>query len=84
MSKKISELPVITDIEDNDDLVVNHNQNGSVKTSRITKANMTKSFESSSNKTTTITSSSTDDQYPSAAAVWSLFNSITDGNEVGY
>ena len=37
-----------------------------------------------SNKSTTITSSSTDNEYPSAKAVYDLFNSITDGDEVSY
>lgn len=32
----------------------------------------------------TITSSSTDLEYPSAKAVWDLFNSIVNGNEVSY
>lgn len=40
--------------------------------------------ELSSNKSTTITSSSTDTEYPSAKAVYDLFNSITDGDEVSY
>ena len=40
--------------------------------------------ELSANKTTTITSASTDEQYPSAAAVYTLFQSITNANEVSY
>lgn len=40
--------------------------------------------ESSSNKVTGITASSTDDKYPSAKAVYSLFTSIVNGNEVTY
>ena len=37
-----------------------------------------------SNKVNSITSASTSTQYPSAAAVWALFNSITNANEVSY
>ena len=37
-----------------------------------------------SNKVTSITASSTDIQYPSAKAVYSLFNSIINANEVSY
>ena len=40
--------------------------------------------ENISNKVTTITSSSTSTQYPSAKAVYDLFNSITNGDEVDY
>lgn len=40
--------------------------------------------EKTANKVTSITSSSTDTQYPSAKAVYTLFNSITNGNEVSY
>ena len=40
--------------------------------------------EASANKITTITSESTNTQYPSAAAVWTLFQSITNANEVSY
>ena len=40
--------------------------------------------EKLSNKVATITSSSTNAQYPSAKAVYDLFNSITDGDEVSY
>lgn len=40
--------------------------------------------ESTSNKITSITSSSTDTQYPSAKAVYDLFTSITNGDEVSY
>lgn len=40
--------------------------------------------ENSSNKVTSISASSTDTQYPSAKAVWTLFNSITDGDGVSY
>lgn len=36
------------------------------------------------NKTTTISSASTDDQYPSAKAVYELIHSIRDANEVSY
>lgn len=36
------------------------------------------------NKVTSISSSSTDTQYPTAKAVYDLFNSITDGDEVLY
>ena len=36
------------------------------------------------NKVTSITSGSTDSEYPSAKAVYDLFNSITDGDEVSY
>lgn len=36
------------------------------------------------NKVTLITSGSTDSEYPSAKAVYDLFNSITDGDEVSY
>ncbi len=36
------------------------------------------------NKTTTITNISTDTQYPSAKAVYDLFNSIVNGDEVSY
>ena len=40
--------------------------------------------EQLSNKVTSINSSSTDNEYPSAKAVYDLFNSITDGDEVSY
>ena len=40
--------------------------------------------EKTENKTTAISASSTDVDYPSAKAVWTLFNSITDGNGVSY
>ena len=41
-------------------------------------------YEAVSNKSTSISASSTDSQYPSAKAVYDLFNSITDGDEVSY
>ncbi len=41
-------------------------------------------YEQNTNKTTTISSSSTNAQYPSAKAVYDLFNSIIDGDEVSY
>lgn len=47
-------------------------------------AQLIASKESSDNKTATISSASTDTQYPSAKAVYTLFNSITNGNEVSY
>lgn len=40
--------------------------------------------ENTSNKVTTISSSSTNTQYPSAKAVWDLFNSIPDGDEMEF
>ena len=40
--------------------------------------------EKSENKTTSLSSESKDTEYPSAKAVWDLFNSITDGNGVKY
>lgn len=40
--------------------------------------------EDKANKVTTINGSSTDTQYPSAKAVYTLFNSIVDGDEVSY
>ena len=40
--------------------------------------------ERSANKVTSITSASTDTQYPSAKAVYTLFNSIPNANEVSY
>lgn len=40
--------------------------------------------EAISNKVTTITSASTDTQYPSAAAVWALFNSISNADATSY
>lgn len=40
--------------------------------------------EATSNKVTTITSVSTDTQYPSAAAVWTLFNSIINADATSY
>ena len=40
--------------------------------------------ETRSNLVTTVSASSTDTQYPSALAVWTLFRSITNGNEVSY
>lgn len=40
--------------------------------------------ENTSNKVTSITSSSTNTQYPSAKAVYELFNNIIDGDEVNY
>ena len=42
------------------------------------------SAERSGNKVTTITASSTDTQYPTAKAVYTLFNSVINGNEVSY
>ena len=42
------------------------------------------SAEQAVNKVTTLSAASTDAQYPSAAAVWALFHSIADGNEVSY
>lgn len=43
-----------------------------------------KNLETSDNKVTTISSSSTNTEYPSAKAVYDLFNSIIDGDEVSY
>jgi len=40
--------------------------------------------EKTANRTPVIAETSTDSQYPTARAVWLLFNSIVDGNEVGY
>lgn len=40
--------------------------------------------EDVSNKKTTISATSTDTEYPSAKAVWNLFKSIEDVNEVGF
>ena len=40
--------------------------------------------EAVANKVTSISDESTNTEYPSAAAVWELFNSITDGDEVSY
>lgn len=40
--------------------------------------------ENASNKVTSISSSSTHTQYPSAKAVYELFNTIIDGDEVNY
>ena len=40
--------------------------------------------ETSMNKVTTVTAASTDTEYPSAKAVWALFHSIVNGNEVSY
>lgn len=40
--------------------------------------------EDSSNKTNSISSSSTNTQYPSAKAVYDLFTSITNGDNVSY
>lgn len=40
--------------------------------------------ENTSNKVTSVTSSSTNTQYPSAKAVYELFNTIIDGDEVSY
>lgn len=40
--------------------------------------------ESNSNKVLSISNSSTDTQYPSAKAVYDLFNNITDGDEVSF
>ena len=42
------------------------------------------SKENTSNKITTISDLSTNEQYPSAKAVYDLFNSIVNGNEVAY
>lgn len=41
-------------------------------------------YESTSNKTTAVTTESTDDQYPTAKAVYDLFNSIVNADEVSY
>lgn len=43
-----------------------------------------KNLETGNNKVTTISSSSTNTEYPSAKAVYDLFNSIIDGDEVSY
>ena len=43
-----------------------------------------KNLETGDNKVTTISSSSTNTEYPSAKAVYDLFNSIIDGDEVSY
>lgn len=43
-----------------------------------------KNLETANNKVTTISSSSTNTEYPSAKAVYDLFNSIIDGDEVSY
>ena len=40
--------------------------------------------ERSANKVTSITSASTDTQFPTAKAVWTLFSSIKNANEVSY
>lgn len=40
--------------------------------------------ERSANKVTSISSASTDTQFPSAKAVYALFNSIPNANEVSY
>ncbi len=40
--------------------------------------------EKTANKVTSMSASSTNTQYPTAKAVWDLFNSIIDGNEVSY
>lgn len=40
--------------------------------------------EITTNKVTALSASSTNTQYPSAKAVWDLFHSIVDGNEVSY
>lgn len=43
-----------------------------------------KSLETANNKVTSISNVSTNTQYPSAKAVYDLFNSIIDGDEVSY
>ena len=43
-----------------------------------------KSLETANNKVTSISNASTNTQYPSAKAVYDLFNSIIDGDEVSY
>lgn len=43
-----------------------------------------KSLETANNKVTAISNASTNTQYPSAKAVYDLFNSIIDGDEVSY
>ncbi len=45
---------------------------------------MVNGAEATANRVTSITSSSTDTTYPTAKAVYTLFNSIVDGNEVSY
>ena len=40
--------------------------------------------EKTANRVTAMSAASTDAQYPTAKAVWDLFHSITDGNEVSY
>lgn len=40
--------------------------------------------EDKTNKVTSITSESTDTEYPSAKAVYTLFNSITDADNISY
>ena len=40
--------------------------------------------EASANKVTAISAASTDDQYPSAKAVWELFSAIADGDSRNY
>lgn len=40
--------------------------------------------EKTANKVTSMSASSTNAQYPTAKAVWNLFHSIVNGNEVSY
>lgn len=42
------------------------------------------SAEQTANRVTSITSSSTNATYPTAKAVWDLFNSIEDAEEISY
>lgn len=58
------------------------NSNNPVKSSGIKTALNDK--EDASNKITTITNASTNTQYPSAAAVWTLFNSIINADATSY
>ena len=48
------------------------------------KAYIDDNAELTDNKVVSVSASSTNTEYPSAKAVYDLFNSITDGDEVSY
>ena len=76
-TKKISELEAITEAADDDILVIVDVSEG--VTYKITKANLFSgltNIEYTTNKTTSISSSSTDEQYPSAKAVYTVIGDI--------
>ena len=73
--KKIAGFPIF------DEVPTENSPNG-VTSSGVYSALST--TELIANKVIALSSAVTDDQYPSALSVWTLFNSITNANEVSY